>query len=223
LEAEQGEVNRSSRDYIKWVQRSLNQIMALRLAVDGLVGTSTRSAIRSFQQQRGLTVDGIVGPQTEAAIKAALSGYSPPQPQPTQPTPPGGTYGPGSTLRQTAVQLALGEWARWNFGNTQESDPTMRPVLEDYWRATPSGVPTSSSWWSTVAWSAAFISWVMLNAGAGNNFQYSSAHTDYVGAAKRNRIANNSNPFYAFRLSEFAPRPTIWVRERQRQRALERR
>ena len=34
-----------------------------------------------------------------------------------------------------------------------------------------------------------------------------SAHTDYVGAAKRNRIANNGNPFYAYRLHEFAPRP----------------
>ncbi|CAG0937544.1 hypothetical protein TFLX_06482 [Thermoflexales bacterium] len=204
----ESEVNRSSRDYIKWVQRSLNQIMGLRLAVDGILGSYTRSAIRSFQQRRGLLVDGIVGPQTEAAIKAALGGAAPSQPQPTQPTPaPGGTYGPGSTLRQTAVQVALGEWARWNFGNIKESAASMRPVLEAYWRATPSGVPTSSSWWSNVAWSAAFISWVMLNAGAGNNFQYSSAHTDYVGAAKRNRIANNGNPFYAYRLHEFAPRP----------------
>ena len=138
----ESEVNRSSRDYIKWVQRSLNQIMGLRLAVDGILGSYTRSAIRSFQQRRGLLVDGIVGPQTEAAIKAALRGAAPSQPQPTQPTPaPGGAYGPGSILRQTAVQLALGEWARWNFGDTKETDAALRPVLEAFWRAHPAAFP----------------------------------------------------------------------------------
>jgi len=93
----EGEVNRQSRDYVKWVQRSLNQIMGLRLAVDGIVGTYTRSAIRSFQQQRGLTVDGIVGLQTEGALITAGAGnppgsgaspYIPPStPAPSRPAP----------------------------------------------------------------------------------------------------------------------------------------
>ena len=73
----QDEVNRSSRDYIKWVQQALNRIMGLRLAVDGISGTQTRSAVRSFQQQRGLAVDGIVGPQTEQALIAAGVGNPP--------------------------------------------------------------------------------------------------------------------------------------------------
>ncbi|MBI5567205.1 MAG: peptidoglycan-binding protein [Chloroflexi bacterium] len=73
----EGEVNRSSRDYIMWVQQSLNRIMGLRLAVDGISGTQTRSAVRSFQQQRGLAVDGIVGPQTEQALSAAGAGNPP--------------------------------------------------------------------------------------------------------------------------------------------------
>ncbi len=207
-EWETGSPNRSSRDYIKWVQQSLNQIMGLRLAVDGISGTQTRSAIRSFQQQRGLTVDGIVGPQTEAALKAALAGgYAPPQPQP-QPQPSGGgAYTRSASLRQNIVQMAQAEFTRWNFGQTDESDPSMRPVLEAYWRATPSGVPTTANWWSNVAWSAAFISWVMKTAGAGNAFRYSSAHTDYVGEAKRNRLANNTNPFKAYRITEVSPRP----------------
>ena len=178
--------------------------MGLRLAVDGISGTQTRSAIRSFQQQRGLTVDGIVGPQTEAAIKAALTGgTAPPQPQPSG----GGGYTPGASLRQNIVQVAQAELARWNFGQKDEADPSMRPVLEGYWRATPTGVPTTTNWWSNVAWSAAFISWVMKTAGAGSNFRYSSAHTDYVGEAKRNRLANNTNPFKAYRVTEVAPRP----------------
>jgi hypothetical protein len=71
-----GEVNRRSRDYIRWVQRSLNRIIGAGLAVDGIRGARTRRAIRHFQRQRGLGVDGIVGPRTEAALIAA--GASPP-------------------------------------------------------------------------------------------------------------------------------------------------
>jgi len=76
--------NRRSRAYVRWVQGSLNRILGLRLAVDGILGRQTRSAIRTFQGRFGLAVDGIVGPRTEAALKAALSGRS----RPTRPAPP---------------------------------------------------------------------------------------------------------------------------------------
>jgi len=62
------EINRKSSDYIKWVQQSLNNILGLKLAVDGESGKQTRSAIRSFQQQVGLEPDGIMGEKTEAAM-----------------------------------------------------------------------------------------------------------------------------------------------------------
>lgn len=65
------EVNRKSRGYIKWIQQSLNRILGLRLAEDGIMGAQTRSAIRSFQQKHGLKADGVVGERTEAAIKGA--------------------------------------------------------------------------------------------------------------------------------------------------------
>ena len=39
------EINRSSRDYIMWVQRSLNQLLGLNLAVDGISGIMTKSAL----------------------------------------------------------------------------------------------------------------------------------------------------------------------------------
>lgn len=87
----QGEQSRKSPDYIRWVQRSLNQILGLRLTEDGVMGPKTRSAIRSFQQQRGLKVDGVVGPQTERALVAA--GAKPPplsriSPRPQAPSRP---------------------------------------------------------------------------------------------------------------------------------------
>jgi peptidoglycan hydrolase-like protein with peptidoglycan-binding domain len=40
------------------------------LAVDGLFGSLTAAAVRTFQSQNGLDVDGIVGPQTKAALAA---------------------------------------------------------------------------------------------------------------------------------------------------------
>lgn len=79
---------RTDREYIRWVQDSLNRIMGLRLAVDGIKGVQTRSAIRSFQTQAGLAVDGIVGPNTEAALIFAGAGAPPTS---TSPTPTPGT------------------------------------------------------------------------------------------------------------------------------------
>lgn len=74
----ESEAESGTLDYIRWVQSSLNKLMGLRLAVDGILGPATRSAIRSFQQRRGLTVDGIVGPKTETALIAAGASNPPP-------------------------------------------------------------------------------------------------------------------------------------------------
>jgi peptidoglycan hydrolase-like protein with peptidoglycan-binding domain len=81
FEYETTPVSRTSKAYIKWVQESLNSIMGLTLSTDGDLGTKTRSAIRSFQQNKagfkGANIDGKVGPATEAAlIKAGAT--SPP-------------------------------------------------------------------------------------------------------------------------------------------------
>lgn len=73
----EGEVSRSGPEYGRWVQQSLNQLLGLRLAVDGIIGPATRSAVRTFQQRNGLMVDGIVGPITEAALIAAGASQPP--------------------------------------------------------------------------------------------------------------------------------------------------
>jgi peptidoglycan hydrolase-like protein with peptidoglycan-binding domain len=97
----ESEINRSSYEYAVWVQRSLNRILGMRLVEDGIIGTQTRSAIRSFQQRYGLIVDGIVGPQTEGALIRAgaapppgsMGSYLPIPPQtgvPVAPTPSSG-------------------------------------------------------------------------------------------------------------------------------------
>jgi peptidoglycan hydrolase-like protein with peptidoglycan-binding domain len=70
-------VNRKSREYVRWVQGSLSQVLQTRLSVDGIMGRRTRKAIRKFQKQSGMKVDGIVGSRTEAAL---LSGGAGPPP-----------------------------------------------------------------------------------------------------------------------------------------------
>jgi peptidoglycan hydrolase-like protein with peptidoglycan-binding domain len=62
------EVSRSSRDYIIWVQSSLNRLMNAGLVEDGISGSLTRAAVQNFQRRQGLDADGIVGPVTESAL-----------------------------------------------------------------------------------------------------------------------------------------------------------
>jgi hypothetical protein len=62
---------RNRREYVRWIQTSLNQIDSAGLAVDGIRGPLTNAAVRSFQTRHAIDVDGVVGPQTEAELIAA--------------------------------------------------------------------------------------------------------------------------------------------------------
>ena len=211
----QSEISRSSSTYVRWVQTALNRILGLRLAVDGISGSQTRSGIRLFQQRQGLAVDGVVGPQTERALIAAGAGQPPtsaspgsyiPVPAVSVPTAPAPVSGSASTLRQSIINIALQELQRWGNGSRDENDLSLRPTLENYWRTGVGYLPSEASWWSSVPWSAAFISYVMRQAGAGNEFKYSASHSVYTVDAKNNRLANNNRLFKAYRITEMAPR-----------------
>jgi hypothetical protein len=120
--------------------------------------------------------------------------------------PPQPYQSPASIIRTNAVALANQEWNRWGKGSIKEDDPRMRAVLDDYWFTGTGARRTEPGWWTAVPWSAAFISWVMRKAGAGIHFKYSASHSDYIVAAKENAIANNNNPFKAYRINEVKPR-----------------
>lgn len=61
-------------EIVRWAQDCLNHAMGLRLAVNGVMGVDTRSALRRFQGQQGLRVSGILGPDTEEALRSACRG-----------------------------------------------------------------------------------------------------------------------------------------------------
>ena len=130
-------------------------------------------------------------------------------------------------LDRQAARIALQEW--WFFGSQYvDGDRTDLPVRqaddghevrgrEDaggfkqrVWTYFKHGVYPDSDRWKPVrglAWSAAFVSFCMRNAGAGRRFPYSVGHHDYVTAAMRNRIAGSlDDRMVAYDRAEIAPR-----------------
>jgi hypothetical protein len=111
--------------------------------------------------------------------------------------------------REAAVQIALREWRAFGqqvvFPNTElpfdeERQEGMWQRVGEYWwlgldpRWTSqartgihneSGQVFPESQDGNYAWSAAFVSYVMRMAGAGNRFPYSETHADYINAARR--------------------------------------
>jgi Putative peptidoglycan binding domain/OmpA family len=63
--------DRTSPEYLSWLQRALNQVLGMHLTVDGRMGPQTRKAVLSFQKREGLPADGIVGPLTERKLQQA--------------------------------------------------------------------------------------------------------------------------------------------------------
>lgn len=84
------------------LQGKLNSALMLvpNLATDGSFGAKTATAVKTFQQRKGLAVDGVVGPKTAGALGMSLGGGPAPTPGGGGGAPPpGGTPGttPGTT------------------------------------------------------------------------------------------------------------------------------
>lgn len=177
------------------VQILLNQVPAAEggpeemLVPDGVCGPRTIFAIERFQRQQ-LGDGGVTGR--------------------LEPGQPGLERLQAVVDRQPRndriIKIALGERLFWQDGKRTELDERVTTRLQQYWQAV--GVKASleqlrsERFHNEMPWSAAFISWVMKQAGAGDDFHYSDSHWEYVAAAKKNRLAGNDNPYKAYRPSE---------------------
>ncbi len=129
--------------------------------------------------------------------------------------------------RANAVAIAEREWR--GFGSPVNDDPPGRAQpralrldqqpglwqrVGDYWWLGQDALSRQSGWSSRYdefgtpyagdapAWSAAFISYVMRSAGAGDRFAYSPLHADYINAAAEGR-----GVLHAERPEAYAPQP----------------
>lgn len=108
-----------------------------------------------------------------------------------------------SNIAKKAIDVAQLEFDAWNTGGTQrkEGDSSVYDRLKKYWQEGADIFWTKTKMINE-AWSAAFISYVMRKAGAGDNFKYSPSHSVYIRDAIKNRKENNDNPFKGYRPEE---------------------
>ena len=123
--------------------------------------------------------------------------------------------------RSTAIAIAEREWRA--FGGSVQDDPADPPPeprpdrqpglwqrVGDYWSIGLDGSAITAKYDEAgreypglaPAWSAAFISYVIRVAGAGDRFPYSPLHADYINAAARHEGILRAEP-----PSAYAPRP----------------
>lgn len=120
-----------------------------------------------------------------------------------------------SPLCNQIARVAREQFSRWRPGGgppLRETSPAATPILREYYRVGVGMNVTdaqlqSARFQATHPWSAVFVSYVMRTAGAGPAFRRSRAHRVYIRAARRNRLRRDTtNPFWAFRATEVAPR-----------------
>lgn len=91
-------------------------------------------------------------------------------------------------MRIRATTKANEEFNKWNKSGETIKEHDQRTVdrLKEYWQA--SGKTYESM--KGAHWSAAFISYLMKSAGAGDNFKYATSHSSYIQAAIQNTLKN---------------------------------
>lgn len=120
------------------------------------------------------------------------------------------------TIRHGIIRSAVEEQGFWlDAGGTlrREGDPApeILEMLTKYWRegvgesATAAAASARASARNAKAWSAAFISWVLRNAGVGDGvgFSFSGLHMTYIVNALRNRERGDlAKPFWFYGIDE---------------------
>lgn len=109
---------------------------------------------------------------------------------------------PLSQRKEKLIQAAVKEWIFFERGDGQENVAPFFQRVGDFWQAININLDGRDR---DQPWSAAFISFIMRQAGYAD-FRFSDSHDKYILDAKAKRNANNTNaPFWLFRLNEHKP------------------
>lgn len=98
------------------------------------------------------------------------------------------------------IELAGAEYRDFLFGTRHETHPDSKKRIKAYWLSFQANAEPVS-----VAWSAAFISFLMKTAALSKSFKFSGRHTTYLSDSKRAFVANppdTSRAYWAVRLHE---------------------
>jgi peptidoglycan hydrolase-like protein with peptidoglycan-binding domain len=110
-------------DVVRRLQRGLRRTPNLGLAVDGVFGPLTLSAVQEFQQGARLVVDGIVGPLTWNALPDG-------GPMPT--LAEGSTGAVVSCLQTILTNGALGQWGTTPLGIDGDFGPNTKASVQAF-------------------------------------------------------------------------------------------
>jgi len=106
--------------------------------------------------------------------------------------------------KEALVGLCVDEWHRFERGNRKEFEEGFAGRVGDYWSSIGMGHLDGLD--RDTPWSAAFISYVVRQAGAAyDGFSFAAAHARYINASIRARQARQNSPFWGFRLHEHKP------------------
>lgn len=101
------------------------------------------------------------------------------------------------------LRAAVDEWLRFDKGHAIETDDPQYLYIGEMWAAL--GEPHDGR--SDVRWSAAFMSWVVRQAGPPYaNFRFSARHSVYVHNAIKARVTSRlDKPYWGYRIREVKP------------------
>jgi hypothetical protein len=108
---------------------------------------------------------------------------------------------PVSDAKEALIAGAIAEWLRFDKGIRLEHQSPQFRYVGEMWRAIGMNLDGKDR---DVPWSAAFISWIVRNAGANYaNFNFAAAHARYIHQSIRAKLENNVTvPFWGFKLNE---------------------
>lgn len=137
------------------LQRRLRELGYNPGPVDGIFGPRTEAAVRAFQRDSGLLVDGIVGPRTRANLEAPQCRATSRPIEPSAPRPPA-QAAPGPPGEPTWLAIARREICTREAALGAQSNPR----IVEYHQATSLRAQDERE-----PWCAAFVSWVLEQAG----------------------------------------------------------
>ena len=108
-----------------------------------------------------------------------------------------------SDFKKKLVDLANKEWDKWNKSGkvTKEGSQDTIQDLRDYYEI-GTKTKSSDSYYIDTAWSSTFISYLMREAGAGDDFKYNLSHSIYITDAIKNKLENNNKKFKGYKPDE---------------------